>query len=113
MNPIIHHNDRGALTDEQYVYCGRGSYWGNPHPTGRTCPRCRFVHTRTSAILAFRQDWYANTVEARQRRARALQDLPGKVLGCWCKSKRYPTTPCHLDVIAEFLHRASVPVTTT
>ena len=111
MTRIICHSERGAVTDQQYVYCGRGTYWGNRHLIGRTCPHCRTYHTRSGAIAAFRVDWYAETPEARTRRQRALTDLPGKVLGCWCKTKTTPDTPCHLDIIVEFL-RASSTLTT-
>ena len=85
---VIHHRDRGSLPQDRVVYIGRPSFWGNPHPVGRTCPRCRVTHTRAEAIAAFEA-----SLTAEQRRL--LPTLKGKVLVCWCAPRS-----CHGDVLA-------------
>lgn len=68
------------------VYIGRPSKWGNPYIIGVHGDREEVIqkyekHVRTSPILM-----------------RALPELQGKVLGCWC-----PPRPCHGDVLLKLL----------
>ena len=69
------------------VYIGRPSKWGNPYTIGADGTREEVIakyeaYVRTSPILM-----------------RALSDLAGKTLGCWC-----PPKPCHGDVLIKLLH---------
>lgn len=84
---------------EAVVFIDRGTYWGNPHPMGRSCPSCHGhpTHTREEAIAAFKRDWESPKYEAHRRRA--LKELWNKVLVCWCAPR-----PCHGHVIAEFVN---------
>ncbi len=68
------------------VYIGRPSKWGNPYVIGVHGSREEVIqmyeeHIRTSPILM-----------------RALPELQGKVLGCWC-----PPKPCHGEVLLKLL----------
>lgn len=68
------------------VYIGRPSKWGNPYKIGPDGTRAEVIakyeeHVRTSIILM-----------------RALPELRGKTLGCWC-----PPKPCHGDVLLKLL----------
>ena len=79
------------------VYIGRPSVWGNPfsHKAG-TLAKYR-VETVAEAITRYRE-WLV----AQPRLVdRARKELRGKVLGCWCKTKKNPEAPCHGDVLAE------------
>jgi hypothetical protein len=67
-----------------YVYCGRGSLWGNPNRVG--------VHgTREQCIAAYRRRILRMPGLFAQ-----LQRVRGKTLGCHCKP-----LPCHVDIVAE------------
>lgn len=72
------------------VYIGRPSKWGNPfsHQAG-TLAKYR-VLSRQQAIEAY-ETW----IQTQPDLMRALPELKGKVLGCWCAP-----LPCHGDVLA-------------
>lgn len=68
------------------VYIGRPSKWGNPYRIGPDGTREDVIrkyeeHVRSSKILM-----------------RALPELSGKTLGCWCCPK-----PCHGEVLLKLL----------
>ena len=77
------------------VYIGRGSKWGNPfsHSYG-TMARFK-VDTRQEAIEAYRQ-WILTQPEL----LNSLQELKGKVLGCFCKP-----LDCHGDVLVDLIEK--------
>ena len=79
------------------VYIGRPSVWGNPfsHKSG-TLAKYR-VGTVEEAIDRYRE-WLLAQPELVNL---AKRQLKGKVLGCWCKTKKNPHSPCHGDVLAE------------
>lgn len=72
------------------VYVGRPSPWGNPFEIGRD-------GTRAEVIQKF-LEWFISPEQA-ELRERALQELRGKVLACWCAPRA-----CHADVLAEFVN---------
>lgn len=77
--------------DPYDVYIGRPSKWGNPF-SHRSGTRAEFqVATRKAAIEAYR-DW----VVGQPQLMKAIVELRGKVLGCWCKP-----LACHGDVLAQ------------
>ena len=90
---VIHCRFAAGVPAGQYVYCGRPSKWGNPYAIG---PHGK----RAQVIRLFRLWWYAP--EQAELRLEAVRELAGKILGCWCKPK-----DCHVDVIAEFVNRAT------
>ena len=65
------------------VYIGRPSKWGNPFIIGRDGDRGEVFAKYGEWILT--QTWLMNS----------LDELDGKVLGCWC----FPTSPCHGDIL--------------
>jgi len=70
---------------EKYdVYIGRPSRWGNPFTIGRD-------GTRDEVIAKYRT--YLMRSDSLMK---ALPELKGKILGCWCKPK-----PCHGDILVE------------
>jgi hypothetical protein len=71
------------------VYIGRGSAFGNPYIIGKD-------GTREEVIEKYRL-WFAKKLN-NHRFARAVQELRGKRLGCFCKP-----AACHGDVIVEYL----------
>lgn len=77
-------------------YIGRPSIYGNPfsHKPG-TLAKFK-VRTQLEAVECF-GDWLwqqDNLIKI------IRNNLRGKVLGCWCKSKRTPNAPCHGDIVA-------------
>ena len=66
------------------VYVGRPSKWGNPFIIGRDGTRDEVVEK------------FARWIETRPVLMRALPELAGKRLACWCSPHR-----CHADVLAE------------
>ena len=72
---------------EKYdVYIGRPSKWGNPFSEGKD-------GTRAEVIEKYREYIMSNKELLDQ-----LDELEGKVLGCWCKP-----LPCHGDVFVELI----------
>lgn len=80
-------NCRGHAYD---VYIGRGGPWGNPFRIGVHGDRAEVIEKFRAHLL------YRLSTESAL--AVKLQQLRGKVLGCWCK----PET-CHGDVLVEVL----------
>ena len=72
------------------VYIGRPSKWGNPFSHLPTAHARWKVDTREEAIAKF-EVW----IKTQPHLMRALPELKGKVLGCWCSPKA-----CHGDVLA-------------
>jgi len=72
------------LNKEPYdIYIGRGSKWGNPFKEG----------TREENIENYR-NYILNSPDLLD----SLQDLEGKVLGCFCKPKK-----CHGDILVQLI----------
>jgi hypothetical protein len=72
---------------EKYdVYIGRPSKWGNPFSEGKD-------GTRAEVIEKYREYIMSNKELLDQ-----LDELEGKVMGCWCKP-----LPCHGDILIELL----------
>ena len=71
---------------EYDVYIGRPSKWQNPFVIGKD-------GTRSEVIEKYRE-W----IQTRTELMDALNELEGKILGCWCHPKA-----CHGDVLLELL----------
>lgn len=69
-----------------HVYIGRPSKWGNPFGM---IPGLKTPEERARVIKAY-EEW----LQTQPQLLKALPELKGKVLGCWC----YPK-PCHGDVL--------------
>jgi len=74
------------------VYIGRPSKWGNPFKVGAEY-QGRTLQ-RGDAVEAYR-DWLFYSDEG-LRLLEDINELDGKVLGCWCKPRA-----CHGDVLLE------------
>ena len=70
------------------VYIGRPSKWGNPFEVGKD-------GTRSEVIEKYRK-WILTQPELLSH----LDELKGKVLGCWCSP-----LPCHGDVLVELIDK--------
>ena len=73
------------------VYIGRPGPWGNPFKVKEW--------GREGAIGNYRL-WFLEGMDQEELRARAVRELTGKVLGCYCSPKK-----CHGDVLAEYVNR--------
>lgn len=73
------------------VYIGRPSKWGNPFAIGKDGSREEVIRK------------YKNYVLANRDLLKALSELKGKVLGCWCKPKA-----CHGDVLVRLVNSLEV-----
>lgn len=79
-------------TKEDYdVYIGRGSDFGNPYRIGPD-------GTREEVIVKYRDYFYQRIVYDEMFK-KAVLNLRGKRLGCFCKPK-----DCHGDIIVEYLN---------
>ena len=77
--------ERGSRQPVNTKYCGRPTEWGNPFPIGEE-------YTRTEALEAFREAFWAHELPVTPARARtelAAHDY----LSCWCRLDQ----PCHVD----------------
>ena len=70
------------------VYIGRPSKWGNPFTIGRD-------GTRMEVIAKYKL-W----IQTQLHLLKALPELRGKVLGCWCSPKA-----CHGDILIALANR--------
>jgi polynucleotide 5'-kinase involved in rRNA processing len=82
------------LMREKYdIAIDRSSKWGNPF-THKDGTMAKFkVATREEAIEKYRE-YILNNEELMS----SLDELKGKVLGCWCKPKA-----CHGDILVELI----------
>lgn len=68
------------------VYIGRPSKWGNPFSIGVDGTRDEVVSKYEAYIMS------------RPQLLDSLQELEGKVLGCWCKPH-----VCHGDILVQMI----------
>ncbi|MBA7573145.1 hypothetical protein ES708_14940 [subsurface metagenome] len=85
-------NIRSSCYDVRIDRC---SIFGNPFVVGRDGDRCE-------VIAKYKDYFYKRLAEDPEFRSK-VQELKGKVLGCWCKPFQ-----CHGDVIAEYLNKGLV-----
>lgn len=71
------------------VYIGRPSKWGNPFEIGRDGNRQQVIEKYRAWILT------------QPGLLKALPELKGKILGCWCAPQA-----CHGDVLAEMADKS-------
>ena len=84
------------LNKEDYdVFIGRGSKWGNPftHIKDKLTLATHIVETREEAIEKYREYILDN-----EELMNSLDELDGKVLGCYCKP-----LSCHGDILLELI----------
>lgn len=89
---------------------GQDGYWGSPVVVGRVCDLCGELHaTAGSTLVCFEAYFRLRLAEDPVFHSRALSELAGKRLGCFCAPRQ-----CHGDVIVKvmgevFGERARVP----
>lgn len=81
-----------------YIGRGRGSIWGNPFEIGPGATREQVIARHRDYVQ--REPW----LMAR------LNELLGKTIACWCKTKARPDTPCHGDTLVEFAQNPPRPL---
>jgi len=84
------------LKHEDYdVYIGRGSKWGCPYTVIKDRPTLakEIVNSKEEALSKYKE-YVLNSPELME----SLDELDGKVLGCFCKPEL-----CHGDVLLEFI----------
>lgn len=93
MNYVVH-----CKKDKYDVYCARPSKWGNPfsHLDG-TLAKYK-VATRKEAVEKYRTYLFESGL------INDIEELRGKVLGCWCK----PDKLCHADILAELANKETL-----
>jgi hypothetical protein len=97
MKPRVVH----CKKEEFDVYIGRGiwngekSKWGNPFSHKEETLAEFKVSSRKEAILKFEEYLLSN-----KNLMDSLEELRGKVLGCWCKPKS-----CHGDILIKYANQ--------
>jgi hypothetical protein len=84
------------LNKEDYdVFIGRGSKWGNPltHIKYKLSLATHMVESREEAL-----DNYREYILENEELMNSLDELDGKVLGCYCKP-----LSCHGDILLELI----------
>ncbi len=82
--------------EEYDVYIGRGSKWGNPYSHVQSSYPTIKVDTREEAI-----ECYALYLAESPDLLDSLEELQGKVLGCYCKP-----LACHGDVLVRMINES-------
>ena len=79
------------------IYIGRPSCWGNifSHKEG-TLARYH-VSTLEEAVQKHKEYILDHPLLV----DKIKRELKGKILGCWCKTRKNPKAPCHGDTLAE------------
>lgn len=75
------------------IYIGRPSKWGNPFSHKPNTLAEIKVASREEAIEKYRE-W----IKSQPELLASLEELRGKILGCWCKPQA-----CHGDILLELL----------
>jgi hypothetical protein len=86
-------NLKNYSKDDNCVYIGRGSKWGNPFSHLSISKAQYKVKTRKEAIEAY-QKW----IRTQPHLMESLHELIGKTLLCFCKPQS-----CHGDVLADLV----------
>ncbi|MFE8701190.1 SLOG family protein [Cytobacillus sp. FJAT-54145] len=80
-----------------YIGRGNGSIWGNPFSHKEGTKAAHKTKTAEEAVQKY-EEWLLKQSHLLEK----LPELKGKVLACWCKSKRQPDAPCHGDVLLKY-----------
>ena len=88
------------MLDEDIVYIGRGSVWGNPFSHKPGTKALHRVKTVEMAIECYRQNLWAR-IQSGDVTLEMLRELDGKRLACYCAPN-----PCHGNVIVSAVNWA-------
>ena len=81
---------------EKYRYPKTDSMWANPYKISDSCDRNECIRLYKEYIV----DKMEKGIITRSQ----LMGLKNKTLGCWCKTKKEPNTPCHGDILIELIN---------
>ncbi len=104
MTTVIHVKDAplGWKRNAQYLYCGRGSKWGNPFPITQNQDRERvcdlhqqWFETGDLSAMQFSQEVHPAYAHRLPPLVVELRELRDKVLVCFCNPER-----CHCHYLA-------------
>lgn len=71
-------------------------FYGNPWSHKKSAVAQFQTANAEESVLKFRQ-----YIDSRPQLIEQIrQELRGKTLGCWCKTKKNPHAPCHGDILA-------------
>lgn len=84
------------LAKTEYMYCGRGTPWGNEYSHLPNSQALHKVASREEAVAQYYFDLRNRLRDGQGLRA-AIQELEGQVLGCYCAPKL-----CHCATLAYF-----------
>lgn len=87
METIVVHRSK---TEEEYVYIGRGSLFGNPFIIG--------IDGNRNEVIEKYKDYFYDRIKSDSAFKESVLKLKNKRLGCYCKPKA-----CHGDIIKEYL----------
>jgi len=76
------------------VDVGQPGWIGNPYPKSK--------HGRQECIELFRED-FEDRLESDKMFRKAVKNLKGEILGCWCQRLNDDGPGCHGEVIAEYV----------
>jgi hypothetical protein len=93
MDRVVH--SKRAAYD---VYIGRPGKWGNPFEIGADGNREEVIEKYRRYLL--HNEKLGKDIPDNTELLKALPELRGKVLGCWCRPKA-----CHGDVLIELLKK--------
>lgn len=79
--------------DDNFVYIGRGSPFGNPFKIGEVCDLCGQLHNDGGSTLDCFEDYLGGRM-SEEDYVESLRGLQGKWLVCFCKPKL-----CHGDIL--------------
>ena len=92
----------GWQQDQQFVYIGRGSIFGNPYKVNAYCNLCGKIHSTGGSTLKCYTEYFNDKLLSDPNFKQAVLKLKGKTLVCFCKPK-----PCHGDIIAAYVNNLS------
>lgn len=81
------------------VYIGRPTFWGNPFSHKNNTLAKFKVKTRKEAVKKYEEYMREKLKNSPSLKRRMIDELDGKVLGCWCKPKE-----CHGDVLIKLIN---------
>ena len=92
--PRVYSQRKGAPAPPDAMYVGRPGAFGNPFTIGRDGDR--------ATVIARYEQWL-HAPEQNELRERAVRELRGRDLVCWCAPQA-----CHADVLLELVNATEV-----